>query len=408
MKKLSILALAAMFAVGASAQDVFKQVKKMKTTAEIEQAIQANLATMPDQEKAECYNKLATMYNKQVNDIDAKNQENRLLQKPEIPLDETFYNAAYKALENANLCYKYDQLPNLKGKVAPKFKDLGKEVFQTRGHVLNGGIFYNDKNDTETTLKFFQAFVDSKDFPMFADVPAEQKAAYDQNLGQIAYFAAAYAAQLEKGADVVNKYADAAIASGDEKFAKEAQTLKNNYAAKGLKTHEDSVAYADKLEAMYNEDPTNVQNFQTLAMIRLGLNEAEKFYAVCQKRIDAMPNDHIAYYFRGQIRCLIHDYANALPDLEKADELKPNDAGINAFLGQCWMGRAEEAENRAAGKSGIIPRTAKTQIKPVWDKALSFLQKAKELDVDGSNERNYKSKISQVQYKLDNDYKGIE
>lgn len=407
MKKLTILALAALFAVGASAQDVFKQVKKMKTTEEVEQAIKANLSSMPDQEKAECYNKLATMYNKVVNDITSKNQENMIMQKPQIPLDENFYNAAYKALEAAELAYKYDQLPNLKGKIAPKFENLGKDIFQNRANVLNGGIFFSEKNDIPTTIKYFEAFINTSNSEMFKDIPAETKANLDQNLAQIAYFTAFYGTQIDKGLDFVNKYADIAIASKDEKYAKDAQTLKNSYAAKGLKNHEDSVAYADKLEAMYNEDPTNVQNFQTLAMIRLGLNEAEKFYAVCQKRIDAMPNDHIAYYFRGQIRCMIHDYANALPDLEKANELKPNDSGINAFIGQCWMGRAEEAEERAAGKSGIIPRPAKTQIKPVWDKALEFLNKAKELDTDGSNERNYKSKISQVQYHLENDYNGI-
>lgn len=406
MKKLTILALAAMFAVGASAQDVFKQVKKMKTTEEVEQAIKANVASMPDQEKAECYNHLARLYNKVVNDHVTKNQENMVMQKPQIPEDENFYNAAYNALVAGELAYKYDQLPNIKGKVAPKFKDLGKDLFQNCANVLNGGIFFNDKDDRATALKFFQGFVDTHNSPMFDVVDAQLKAPLEQNVAQIAYYTALYGMQLDKGMDFVNKYAD--IAAKDSKYAADAETLKNTYAAKGLQTHEDSVAYADKIEAAYNADPTNIQNFQMLAQMRLALNEADKFYAVCQKRIDAMPNDHIAYYFRGQIRCLLRDYANALPDLEKANELKPDDAGINAFIGQCWIGRAEEAENRAAGKSGIIPRTAKTQIKPVWDKALSYLNKAKELDTDGSNERHYKSKIQTVQYNLETYYKGIE
>lgn len=406
MKKLTILALAAMFAVGASAQDVFKQVKKMKTTEEVEQAIKANVASMPDQEKAECYNHLARLYNKVVNDHVTKNQENMVMQKPQIPEDENFYNAAYNALVAGELAYKYDQLPNIKGKVAPKFKDLGKDLFQNCANVLNGGIFFNDKDDRANALKFFQGFVDTHNSPMFDVVDAQLKAPLEQNVAQIAYYTALYGMQLDKGTDYVNKYAD--IAAKDSKYAADAETLKNTYAAKGLQTHEDSVAYADKIEAAYNADPTNIQNFQMLAQMRLALNEADKFYAVCQKRIDAMPNDHIAYYFRGQIRCLLHDYQNALPDLEKANELKPDDAGINAFIGQCWIGRAEEAENRAAGKSGIIPRTAKTQIKPVWDKALSYLNKAKELDTDGSNERHYKSKIQTVQYNLETYYKGIE
>lgn len=440
MKKLMLFALSALFAVSASAQDVAKLVKKAKTIDEavqiinnggsldektkaacdkvltglftkelktttsadaVESLISKYGSSMSDQSKGDCYKKLYDIYKqamKPQTDILAKNEENRILKKPEVAYDTLALsqNSLLAYYAASNCC-----------KANPKMAaSLGAETFGLRGHILNGGIYFNDQNNTAEVIKYFQAFVDSKDDAMFAAVPAEQKKVYDQNIGQIAYYTAYYGSQQDKGQDFVNKYAD--IAAADAKYAKDAEAIKNNYAAKGLKNHEDSVAYAAKLQAKYDADPSNIQNFQTLAMIYLGLNEADKFYAVCQKRIEAMPNDHIAYYFRGQIRCMLRQYQEALPDLEKADELKPNDSGINAFIGQCWIGRAEEAENRAAGKSGIIPRTAKTQIKPVWDKALSYLNKAKELDTDGSNERNYKSKIQTVLYNLETYYKGIE
>lgn len=436
-----LFALSALFAVSASAQDVAKLVKKAKTIDEavqiinnggsldektkaacdkvlvglftkelktttsagaVESLISKYSTSMPEQAKGDCYKKLYDIYKQNMKpqtDIIAKNEENRILKKPEVAYDTL-------ALSQNSLLAYYAASNSCKAN--PKMAaSLGAEAFQLRGHILNGGIFFNDQNNPAEVIKYFQAFVDSKDDAMFAAIPADQKKIYDQNIGQIAYYTALYGSQQDKGQDFVNKYADIAAAA-DAKYAKDAEAIKTNYAAKGLKNHEDSVAYAAKLQAKYDAEPSNIQNFQTLAMIYLGLNEADKFYSVCQKRIDAMPNDHIAYYFRGQIRCMLRQYQEALPDLEKADELKPNDAGINAFIGQCWMGRAEEAEERAAGKSGIIPRPAKTQIKPVWDKALSYLNKSKELDTDGSNERNYKSKISQVQYHLENDYKGIE
>ena len=410
MKKLTVLALAALFAVGASAQDIFKQAKKIKDAAALEQLINANIGTMPDQEKAQCYELLVKLHNqKVVKEVGTmtENSLNQQMKKAEVPYDTVgLYNAAYAALAAGVECDKYDQLPNMKGKVAPKFrKSLGELLFPMRNHILNAGIYYNEKNDAANVLKYFTVFVDSKDYPMFEGVAPELQEQVNKPVTQIAYYTAAYAAQLDKGADVVNKYC--AIAEQDPQYAKDAQNVRTNYAAKGLKTHEDSVAYAQKLQATYEADPTNIQTFQTLAQMLLGLNEAEKFFGICQKRIDAMPSDHIAYYFRGQIRCLLNMYQEALPDLEKADELKPNDAGINAFIGQCWMGRAEEAENRAAGKSGIIPAAAKSQIKPVWEKALEYLNKSKSLDTDGSNERNYKSKISQINYHLENDYKGV-
>ena len=410
MKKLMIFALSAMVAVSASAQDVFKQAKKIKDAAELAQLINAN-PSMPDQEKAQCYELLVKLYNQKVvkeGTIMTENSLNIQMKKPEVPYDTIgFYNAAYEAMAAGVLCDKYDQLPNLKGKVAPKYrKELGDLLYPMRNHLLNGGIHYNDKGDNKNVFKFFSAFVDSKDYPMFAEVDPKLQEQVNKPLPQIAFYAGAYASQLDLGADIVNKYCD--IAAADPQYKKDAEGVRTQYAAKGLKTHEDSVAYAQKLEAMYEKDPTNVQTFQQLAMVQLGLNEGDKFFALCQKRIDAMPNDHLAYYFRGQIRCMLRMYKEALPDLEKADELKPNDAGINAMIGQSHMGLAEDAENRAAGKSGIIPVTAKGQIKPVWDKALDYLNKAKSLDTDGSNERLYKSKISQIQYHLESDYKNVQ
>lgn len=410
MKKLTILALAAMFAVGASAQDVFKQVKKMKSTEEVEQAIKANVASMPDQEKAECYNHLARLYNKVVNDHVTKNQENAIMQKPQIPEDENFYNAAYNALMAGELAYKYDQLPNIKGKIAPKFKDLGVDLYQNTANVLNGGIFFNDKDDRATALKFFQGFVDTHDSPMFSAIPAEKKAQIEQNVSQIAYYTALYGMQLDRGMDFVNKYAD--IAAQDPKYKNEAETIKNTYAAKGLQTREDSIKFANETEARFNADPTNVQSLGVLSNILLGLGENDRFFAACQKYIDAKPEDHIGYLFRGQISLRYcktrQQYQEVIADLEKADNIKPDDPSIKSFLGLAHAGIAEVAEESAGGKSGIIPRAAKTQIKPVWNKALEYLNKAKELDKDGANERYYKSTIDRINYTLENYYKGIE
>ena len=408
MKKLSILALTALFAVSAPAQ-VFKQVKKLKDAAQVTELINANLSSMPNEEKAQCYNYLSKL----AQDVAAKeigviteNNMNKQLGKPESPYDTFALNkAVLDAIEAAELCCKYDNMENSKGKVKPQFKDAGTTLFQYYPRIIDGAQYYMDKQDKETAFKYLTAFVDKRDSELFAAIPAEQKQGVESIIPQIAYFSAVYGVQLGKPLDDVEKYCK--IAETDPKYKKEAEGLLVNYTTKGLKTKADSIAYAEKIEAQYAADPTNINVFQSLANIELALNRTENFYSICEKRIESAPNDYLAYYFRGYVKCTEKKWEDARPDLEKADELMPNNSAVNAMIGTCWMAKAEEGENRAAGKSGIVPFNARKVIKPFWQKALEYLNKAKEYDKDGSNAGMYDRKIQRINYLFENDYSKV-
>ena len=61
MKKLTIMALAAMLSASAFAQDVFKQISKIKDYNEAYNLLKSNLGNMSAEEKAKCYNKLVDL-----------------------------------------------------------------------------------------------------------------------------------------------------------------------------------------------------------------------------------------------------------------------------------------------------------------------------------------------------------
>ena len=61
MKKLTMLALAAVFSASAFAQDVYKQISKIKDYKEAYNLLQANLGSLSAEEKAKCYNALVDL-----------------------------------------------------------------------------------------------------------------------------------------------------------------------------------------------------------------------------------------------------------------------------------------------------------------------------------------------------------
>ena len=73
-------------------------------------------------------------------------------------------------------------------------------------------------------------------------------------IGQVALFAARYAYQA-KDAARCEKYCDIAMKS--EKEAKDALNLKLYVMKDGLQTHEDSLAYVNKLKDIFAKDETN-------------------------------------------------------------------------------------------------------------------------------------------------------
>lgn len=406
MKKLTILALSALFAVSASAQDTFKQVKKIKDAAEVEQLINANLSSMQNDEKAQCYNHLTKLYKDKLNkvlEVINMNEVAKMQQKQETPYDTVgLYDALYGAIKNGELCAKYDNMENAKGKIAPKFKDLGEDLLPHVGRLTDAAQYYMDNKDDANSYKYLSTFANFASMKLFENGNPAVVAQLKGFVPQIAYFATNFAVQLQKPMEEVEAVAQQA--AGDEKYSKMCDALIVSYQTKSLKTEADSLAYAEKVEKRYAEDPSNVQIFQTLANIELSLKRYDQFYAICAQRIESAPNDYMAYYFRGYVKCVEKKFEEALPDFEKADQLKPKDSAVNAMIGTCYAAKAETVENKFPGR---IPVNTLKQLKPVWEQSLDYFKKAKEYDVDGTNSHMYKSKISQVEYHLQNDYANL-
>ena len=383
MKKLMIVALMAVAASTAFAGDspALKSILKAKTYAEAKSLIDSTLGQLTSPaEKAKAYNKLFTLANEIYSKEQAAMNENQVNEQMKngkvVPVDSVkFYSAIYDAMNAAIECDKYDQMPNEKGKVSPKFHDnLATILYPHRGQLWNGGIYYLNRGDEANVYKYFAKCVDTYSEPLFAQEVAKMP---DANIGQMAYYAALYAAQLKDKKNCM-KYAD--IAAKDEKFAKEAHNLKLAIIQEGLKTRQDSLEYVKDLEQEFAADPSNDNLFGSLVNMYNGLKMDTEMSKLFDEKLKVDPNNFVVWAVRGQNAMMDQKLDEAVDYFKKALQTQPDNSQILTYLGACQLDRGSNAENRAAGKTGRVPKEAMDQIRPLYEEALVYLEKAKTLD----------------------------
>ena len=367
MKKLIVAAMLVLGATSAFAgdSDALKAVMKAKTYAEAEALVKQNLGQFAnDAEKAKAYNKLVDLGMKVFNEQQTIQQTNQLMKKND-PVDENVMNeGAYNALMNAIECYKYDQLPNAKGKVAPKFNGNATRVWGARQQLVNAGQTAAQNNKADEVLKYWGAFLDTDSEPLFASVDAKQKEAEKEYIGQVALFAARYAYQA-KDAARCEKYCD--IAMTIEKEAKDALNLKLYVMKDGLKTKEDSLNYVNKLKDLYAKDPSNEVMLDGLNSMYSALKMEKEQTELLDAAIAKDPKNFVALANKGMMYIQKNDANNAIKCLKQALEAKPDNVVVMTYLGACYNSKAGEIQ-AVQGR------------KVVYQEAIKILDKAKELD----------------------------
>ena len=371
MKKLIVAAMMVLGATTAFAgdSDALKAVMKAKTYAEAEALLKQNLGQLAnDAEKAKAYNKLVDLSMKAYNDQQSIMQTNQIMKKND-PIDENAMNeGAYNALLNAVECYKYDQLPNAKGKVAPKFGGNAARVWSARIQLVNAGQTAAQNNKADDVLKYWGAFLDTETNPLFASIDAKLKESEKEYIGQVALFAARYAYQAKHGARC-EKYCDIAMKS--EKEAKDALNLKLYVLKDGLKTHADSLSYINKLKDLYAKDANNEVILDGLNSMYSSMRMQKEQEALLDEVLAKNPNSFVALANRGMMFIQRNDADNAIKNLKKALDIKPDNVTVMVYLGACYNSKASALQD---------PNGRKV----VYKEAIKVLDKAKELDPEKS------------------------
>ena len=387
MKKLFIAALMVLSTSAAFAGDgeALKNILKAKTYAEAEAIMKS--ANLSDAEKAAAYNKLVDLAldiaDKEMNKQIENQAAEKMGQQPKNTVDEAaLYENLSLAVAAAEECYKYDILPNEKGKVKPRFnKANATRLFNQLPQLINGGGFYQGRDDAKA-YKLLAQYVETSTSPLFA----EERKGEDPNLGVAAFFASYMALQSGNYAKA-EQYA--VMALNDPERGADAQKIQLAAMQGQLTNHADSIAYGEKLEALLAKDPKNDVVFSTLCTLYSGMGEDAKADALLDKKIAEDPNNYSALLMKGQIESQKQHYDSAAESLIKALAMAQDDdtrVAINAAIGECFFYKAQERVNNYKGQ--LTPAT-REQFSVVYNKAIEYLEAAKKLDVLKSQKRSW-------------------
>lgn len=370
--------IAAMLVLGASAafagdSDALKAITKEKDYAKAVELVKSSLGQLASSgEKAKAYEHLTRLalqkFDKE-NAIQAANMQAQITKQKVEPYDTLgFYQAAYDATQNALECFKYDAEPNEKGKVKPRFTEaLTPLIANARMQLVTAGNYYAQLNDQDNVLKYWGSFLDSDNLPYFQSTKEQEK----QFLGQVAYYTAQYANQAKKY-DLAEKYAD--IATQDTAVAKQAQAFKLAMAQRNLKTKADSVAYVQKLAAMYEKEPDNEMIFGQLSNFYSLMGMTKEFDALVDAKIAKNPNDFTAWALKGQAlmnrnsTATNPDWKGCVEAFKKAVSIDQTNPVVYTYLGFSMNAMASAINGDRAQQLAL------------YKESLGYLDKAKELD----------------------------
>ncbi len=216
--------------------DALKAIMKMKSYDEAKALVTSSLGSLANnEEKAKAYNKLVDLTMEKVQHVleimNANSNAERMGTGMIVDYDPiAFYDALGHAFVDANECDKFDVMPNEKGiKITKYHKTNAERLWLLRQHLINGGIFFQDKGDMVNAYKYMSMYVETNTYPLFA----EQDTANDENLTNMAYYAAVFAYQNQDMSSV-EKYADIAMQNPEK--ASDAMSLKSAARSSAAKT----------------------------------------------------------------------------------------------------------------------------------------------------------------------------
>ena len=352
--------------------DALKAVMKSKNYADAAQLVKQNVGQMAnDAEKAKAYNHLVDLaMNKVVKQtsIIAENQlgmqmgraANEIVPYDTLGLADAICEAIYDAIE----CNKYDQLPNAKGKIDPKFAEKNAaRIWAVRSHLVNIGQEQAHGETKDLALKYWGAFVDSGTNPLFDAQNHEPEKEY---FGQVALFSGRYAYEA-KDMDRGDRYI--AIAKKDPTQEKDALATQLYYIRTGLTSHADSVAATNRLKALYEADPENDALLDALYSMYDGARDKAAQNALLDNHLAKYPNSFAALANKGLMAMGENNAEKGAEWLKKAAAARPDNAVIYTYLGICLSSLAATTEDSAKSKD-------------YYKQAIDAFDKAKELDPD--------------------------
>ncbi|MDY5814624.1 MAG: tetratricopeptide repeat protein [Bacteroides sp.] len=370
MKKL-VVSMTLLMAMGSS----FAQVSKVKEAKGLVGDVKPNfpkaealigeaLQHPETQNLAETWD-VAGLIQKRINEEEMKNA---FLKKPYDTLSS--YNSILKMFEYYSKCDELAQVPNEKGKIKNKYrKTNAASMLAERPNLINGGIFFFNKENSAEAMKFFGTYVESASYPMLE----ESNLKADTLLPQIAYYAT-LAADRSGNKAAILKYAPLALTD------KEGGTIAMQLMADAHKTLGDTAAWLKTLEEGILKFPGNDYFFANLVDYYNATNQVQKAMEFADRMLAGDPSNKLYLYVKGYLYHNLKDYDNAIEFYKKAVAVDPEYAEAYSNAGLAYLMKAQDfADKSTTDVNDPKYLEAQKEIKKIYAAAKPFYEKARQL-----------------------------
>lgn len=352
-------------ATSSFAQDITKQLKG-KSYDEAVTTLNAALSGLSAEQKAKGYGMLTELAYKDASVAFDTYQINAASGKK----DPVNFKSVLNVINDACQTDIYDNQPNDKGKVAPKFHKKNVDRLQNlRVLLIVAGQECQEKEDNAGALKYYESYVNSAFSSLFYEVAGKK----DQNAGNVSRVVAFLYAQKEDYA-TAQKFAE--IAMADTASAADAEGIYVAILEKQCKTHDDTLNYINKLKEI------NAQKyFPQMASLYDRIGEKEMAKKLLDDEIAANPKNKMAWAIKGENAMNARDWESAIASFKKAIEIDAQWTTVWFNLGVCASSKGFDL-NEKYSVNGRIKTEDAEKVKAALVEAKEYFEKVKELDPD--------------------------
>ena len=398
MKKMMMMAFMAAATMTTFAQkEVIKNAESLLKKGNVEEAIQAiqpALSAGSNEEKAAAWNVLSTAYYKKFSDIQTQKLEEQVKQTGATIDEGAMNNAIVAAFEAALKCDEFDNMPDEKGKVKPKFRPVNQKTYQNgRLQCINAGQYeYNQKN-YNGAFKAFALYVDTNGAPLFTGIDMTK----DDYKYEVAYFASLSAYQ---GKDYPNVIKYAQIAAQDTAKAKDATEILVFSKRETMKTKQDTLEYIEMLKDASQKFPADTRYSAWIGDYYLQSNNAEELNKWADAEIAKNPQNKFAYTYKGEALRLSNKFDEAVECYKKAFEIDPTYVAAAYQAGVSLNSKAIAMKDELADKkTGMLTNENADKVRAVLNDSKEYLEKVRAADPN-REQVNWAYALYQVYYSL--------
>lgn len=258
-----------------------------------------------------------------------------------------------------------EMIPDKKGKTDFEYRKSHAEYLsQIRSNLYNGGSWFIGKHKYADAYKFFDAYINCAQYPMFKSYKYAER---DKHLPQAAYYAV-YAGYKMKDSKATLHHSYEALKDTAH------YNYMLQYLAETYKLDKDTVRYLAILKEGFKRAPKFPYFFPRLVDYYIDIDQSDSAMAVVNEALALEPDNALYLYTKSGILLDQGHYKECIEACDKVIAKQPDMAEAYCNAGLAYFNMAVELD-----KNTQVSRKLHDEIQADYKKALPYLVKYRQL-----------------------------